>query len=92
MNYVTKKSLITTQYPRQVQYLDNERKLGVILGPIPIVKHEQFNCSPLLSTPKDIDKRCVILNLSYPYGQSVNDHVDKLKFDQSVRHIHSQLL
>ena len=71
------------QYPKQVQeYLDNERKLGAILSPIQNVKHEQVHCSPLLTRPKDIDKRHVILNLSYP-SQSVNDHVDNRKFDRS---------
>ena len=72
------------QYPKQVQeYIDNKRKLGAILGPIQDIDHDQFHCSPLLTHPKDADKRQVILNLSYPSGHSVNDHVNKNEFDQS---------
>ena len=46
--------------------------------------HNQYHCSPLLTRPKDVDKRRIILNLSHPYGQSVNDHVDKDKFDSAT--------
>ena len=70
------------QYPSQVQeYINKEKKLGAILGPIQDIDHNQFHCSPLLTRPKDVNKRRVILNLSHPNGQSVNDHVDKNKFD-----------
>ena len=34
----------------------------------------------MLTRPKDLDKR-VILNLSYPKGESLNDNIDKLHFD-----------
>ena len=72
------------QFPSQVQeYIDKEKKLGALLGPIQDVNHEQFHCSPLLTRPKDIDNRRVIFNLSHPTGQSLNDHVDKNKFDQT---------
>ena len=37
--------------------------------------------APLLTRPKYTNDRRVILNLSYPKGQSLNDHVDKLNFD-----------
>ena len=69
------------QYPSQVQeYLKKEKALGALLGPVNY-PHDQYHCSPLLTRPKDVNKRRIILNLSYPYGQSVNDHVDKDKFD-----------
>ena len=74
-----------TQYPSQVsEYLNKEKALGALLGPVNPPIHDQYHCSPLLTRPKDINKRCVILNLSHPYGQSVNDHVDKDKFDSVV--------
>ena len=44
---------------------------------------EGFHCSPLLTRPKDGDKRRVILNLSYPKGASGNDLVDRQHFDHS---------
>ena len=46
------------QYPSQVQeYIDKEKKLGALLGPIQQINHEQFHCSPLLTRPKDTNKR-----------------------------------
>ena len=70
------------QYPRQVQeYLDKEKALGALLGPVNHLDHNQYHCSPLLTRPKDVDKRRIILNLSHPHGQSVNDHVDKERFE-----------
>ena len=40
-----------------------------------------FPLLPLLSRPKDENKRWVILNLSHPYGASLNDAVTKNEFD-----------
>ena len=72
------------QYPHQVQeYIDKEVGLGAILGPVDNIIHENFHCSPLLTRPKDTNKRRVILNLSHPYGNSVNSHVDVKNFDGS---------
>ena len=72
------------QYPKQVQeYTDKEIELGALLGPVDNVNDNQFHCSPLLTRPKDINKRRVILNLSHPYGHSVNSHVDANRFDAS---------
>ena len=72
------------QCPCQVQeYIEKEIKLGALLGPIKEIDHEQFHCSPLLTRPKDSNKRRVILNLSYPYDCSVKSHVDKNNFDES---------
>ena len=36
-----------------------------------------------MTCPKDNGNRRIILDLSYPRGQSVNDHVDKNNFDGS---------
>ena len=70
------------QYPDHVlEYLNKEKALGALLGPVNHPIHDQYHCSPLLTRPKDINKRHVILNLSHPHGHSVNDHVDKDKFD-----------
>ena len=69
---------------KQVQeYINKEISLGTLLGPVNEISHEQFHCSPLLTSAKDTDKRCTILNLSHPYGCSVNSHVDKDNFDGS---------
>ena len=71
-------------FPEQVSmYLDKEISLGAMLGPMDVPPCEDFHCSPLLTCPKDGDKRRVILNLSYPKGNSVNDLVDRQHFDHS---------
>ena len=50
-------------YPTAIQqYLDKEKLFGAILGPSAEVNSQQFHCSPLLTRPKDLDKRRVILN------------------------------
>ena len=70
------------QHPVAIQeYLQKEIQLGAILGPTPLVDSKHFHCSPLLTRPKDLHKRRVILNLSHPYGSSVNDQVSKTHFD-----------
>ena len=37
-----------------------------------------------MTRPEDNDKRCVILNLSHPYRNSINSHVQADKFDGST--------
>ena len=64
------------------QYLDKEKDLGAILGPVRDENKHLVHCSPLLTRPKDNNsKRRVILDLSFPPGQSVNHLVDKHRFD-----------
>ena len=71
-------------FPQQVSaYLHKEISLGAMLGPMTSPPCEDFHCSPLLTRPKDKDKRRVIVNLSYPKGNSVNDLVDRQHFDHS---------
>ena len=71
------------QYPEAVtQYLDKKRALGAILGLVRDKDKHLVHCSPLLTRPKDNNNTCrVILDLYFPPGQSVNDLVDKQRFD-----------
>ena len=70
------------QYPDAiVKYIAKEQSFSTILGPSNNIQSSHYNCSPLLTRPKDTNHRRVILNLSYPKGQSLNDAVDKLNFD-----------
>ena len=72
------------QYPDQVlQYIAKEMDLRAILGPLSHPPSDHFHCSPLLTRPKDITDRRIILNLSYPHGKSVNDFVDRDSFNGS---------
>ena len=69
-------------YPNAVQdYLNKEISSRAMLGPVGHINSKPYHCSPLHTHPQDTDKRRVILNLSYPYGASGNDKVDKLHFD-----------
>ena len=54
---------------------------GAILGPFDINPAYGIHSSPLLTRPKDVDKRRVILNLSHPPGLSLNNQVDRIRFD-----------
>ena len=63
------------------QYLSKEINLGAILGPFKEIKHPNLHCSPLLTRPKDANKRRIILKLSYPAGASLNDAIIKDSFD-----------
>ena len=63
------------------QYITKESELRAILGPADKIDHPQYHCSPILTRPKDNDKRRVILNLSHPKDASVNDNVTRDKFD-----------
>ena len=70
------------QYPNQVtEYLESEKAKGAILGPVDAINTKHYHCSPRLTRPKHSNKRRVILNLSYPYRASLNDAVDKTRFD-----------
>ena len=63
------------------EYLHKEIKERAIVGPVCEVNHPAFHCSPLLTRPKDGSKRRVIMDLSYPKGNAVNDFVEKDAFD-----------
>ena len=61
-------------------YLRKEMALGAIVDPVAKICSDVYHCSPLLSRPKDNDKKRIILNLSHPHGNSVNDNVPRDKF------------
>ena len=76
------------QYHESVaSYLNKEKSFGAIMGPIlnwgGAPEHDLIHYSPLLTRPKDHNKRCLILDLSYPKGQSLNDQIDRHLFDGS---------
>ena len=52
-----------------------------MIGPFSVIPYTAFHFSPTLIRPKNNDKRRVIMNLSYPQGHSLNDHVDRKAFD-----------
>ena len=60
---------------------EQSKKKGVIVGPVVNIDHQVFHCFPFMTRPKDGNKHLVIIDLSYPKGNSVNDFVDRLRFD-----------
>ena len=54
-----------------------------MLGPVDRVNCEDFHCLPLMSCPKDEDCSRVIMDLSFPQGNALNDHVTKEHFDST---------
>ena len=80
-----------TEYPQAVRdYISKEVQYGALLGPVDHIDSPYLHCSPLLTRPKDRDKRRIILNLSHPQGFSLNDIVDKTRFNN--RHFFLKLL
>ena len=70
------------QFPDAIlDYLHKEIKERAIVGPVSEINHPAFHCSPLLTRPKDVNKRRVIMDLSFPRGNAVNDFVDRDAFD-----------
>ena len=72
-----------TEYPDAVdEYLKREIEKGATIGPFtlpPFVK--DIGISPISSRPKkDSQERRIILDLSWPHGNSVNDGIDKFSY------------
>jgi hypothetical protein len=63
------------KFPVEVDtYFREETHFGAMLGPFPDPPFPDLHCSPLLTAPKDGDKRRVIVDLSFPsdQGHAVN--------------------
>ena len=70
------------QHPQHVwNYLCKELSLGAIIGPFDTPPINNLHCSPLLTREKSnsINRR-VIVDMSWPHGGSVNDHVNKSSY------------
>ena len=84
-NKVFKNHISALQYPEAVdRYLAKELEAGAIIGPMSDINNFHIHFSPLLIRPKDMDKRRVILDLSFPHGQSVNNNVNRFAFDNDA--------
>ena len=73
------------EHPEVVEeYLDTEVALGRVLGPFERPPLPDFRCSPIGVVPKkEKNKFRLIMNLSAPRGDSVNDFIDKERFSLS---------
>ena len=72
----------TMHFPNAIaEYIAKEKDCGAMLGPGDKVNSPHYHCSRILTRPKDDNKRRVIVNLSYPSSQSLNDQVTREMFD-----------
>ena len=72
------------QFPSDIDaYFHKEIHQKAIVGPCKYVPFK-VHYSPLLSRPKAGDTRRVIVNLSSPYGHSVNDCIQKDIYDNTA--------
>ena len=78
-----------TRFPEHIdRYLNKEINLGATIGPFRIPPFfGRIGVSPLSSRPKkDSDRRRIILDLSYPFGNSVNDGISEFTYcGQEIR-------
>ena len=65
-----------------------DQRLLQYLTPVSEVNHPAFHYSPLLTRPKDGSKRRVIMDLSYPTGNAVNDFVHFVRMSSMVHSLH----
>ena len=71
-----------TNFPKDVDiYIQTELHHSALAGPFKTMPFKPLHCSPLLSRPKEGDSRRIIVNLSYPEGNSVNSNVLKEVYD-----------
>ena len=63
------------------KFIEKELSKGALLGPIQNPPFSPWTqVSPLMTTEKDSDRRHVIIDLSFPEGQSDNDGVAQFFF------------
>ena len=61
-------------------YLSSNLECQAILGPFKISPIAKLCFSPLMTVPKEVDKRRVIVNFSFPPGKSINDGIVKSSY------------
>ena len=61
-------------------YLSSNLECQAILGPFKISPIAKLCFSPLMTVPKELDKRRVIVNFSFPPGKAINDGISKSSY------------
>ena len=68
-------------YKEAIQdYIDCNIENNALLGPFKIAPIKGLRYSPLMSVPKENNKRRVIVDFSFPPGNSVNDGISKVSY------------
>ena len=61
-------------------YLAKNIEINALLGPFKVSPIAGLCYSPLMSVPKDVTKRRVIVDFSFPPGKSINDGISKVSY------------
>ena len=59
------------------KYLNDNLQCQAMLGPFKLSPIVDLCFSPLMTVPKEVDKRRVIVDFSFPPGRAVNDGIEK---------------
>ena len=71
-----------THFPRAVEdYLQTDISYNAIVGPFDAPPIERLHVSPMMSRPKPDGTRRIIIDMSWPHGNSVNSHIPDNVFD-----------
>ena len=88
-NYITRpKNLLSANANKAKvsEAINNELTRGHTAGPFVFPPFPDLHCSPIGAVPKPDGSVRLIMDLSQPRGQSVNEHIDKDEF--SVQYTH----
>ena len=71
-----------THFPNAVNdYLKTEISHNAIVGPLDASPFEKLHVSPMMTRPKEAGSRRIIIDMSWPHGDSVNTHIPDQLFD-----------
>ena len=82
LNHETGNHKSAAEFPTDIDAcIEEELKYDALLGPFESHPIASGHCSPFMSTVKpNSERRCVIIDLSWPLGASVNAGIDKTSY------------
>ena len=76
-----------TQFPDAVNdYLKTDISHNAIVGPFDASPFQKLHVSPMMMRPKPDGSRRIIIDMSWPHGDSVNTHIPDQLFDDMTFH------
>ena len=81
-NVSVKNHASAVQFPKAVdEYLETEKAYNAIVGPFEELPFTQLHVSPMMTRPKPDGSQRIIVDLSWPHGDSVNSYIPDNIFD-----------
>ena len=62
------------------RYIEDNLQTQALLGPFNHSPISELRFSPMMSVPKEDSKRRVVIDFSFPYGNSINDGISKSSY------------